>query len=40
MFKNIKNNSKQINFMIDDIFICDAIKTAEIYKNKNEIIKI
>lgn len=31
-----KNNSKQINFIIDEVFICDAIKTAKIYKNYND----
>ena len=36
-----KNNSKQINLIIDEVFICDAIKTAKIYKNYNdETIKI
>ena len=35
-----KNNSKQINFIIDEIFICDAIKTAKMYKNNNETITI
>ncbi|PCG20834.1 hypothetical protein [Brachyspira sp. G79] len=35
-----KNNSKQINLIIDEIFICDAIKTAKIYKDHDEIITI
>ncbi|MEI0493756.1 hypothetical protein R4J17_15065 [Brachyspira intermedia] len=36
-----KNNSKQINLIIDEVYICDAIKTAKIYKNYNdETIKI
>ncbi|WP_157148660.1 hypothetical protein [Brachyspira pilosicoli] len=36
-----ENNSKQINLIIDEVYICDAIKTAKIYKNYNdETIKI
>ena len=35
-----KNNSKQINFIIDEVYICDAIKTAKIYKDNDETIKI
>lgn len=35
-----KNNSKQINLIIDEIFICDAIKTAKIYKDNNKTITI
>lgn len=35
-----KNNSEQINFIIDEVYICDAIKTAKLYKDNDEIIKI
>ncbi|SUW05075.1 hypothetical protein [Brachyspira pilosicoli] len=41
--KNIeidKDNPKQINLIIGNIFICDALKFAKKYKNKNEIIRI
>ncbi|MDA0062897.1 hypothetical protein OFS03_13210 [Brachyspira hyodysenteriae] len=34
------NNSKQINFIIDEVYICDAIKTAKLYKDNDETIKI
>ena len=35
-----KNNSKQINLIIDNICIHDAIKVIKKYKNTNETIKI
>ncbi|AEM22168.1 hypothetical protein Bint_1549 [Brachyspira intermedia PWS/A] len=35
-----KNNSKQINFIIDEVFICDAINIAKIHKDNNETITI
>ncbi|ASJ21556.1 MULTISPECIES: hypothetical protein [Brachyspira] len=34
------NNSEQINLIIDDVYIRDAIKTAKLYKDNDEIIKI
>lgn len=34
------NNSEQINLIIDEVYICDAIKTAKLYKDNDEIIKI
>ena len=34
------NNSEQINLIIDEVYICDAIKTAKLYKDHDEIIKI
>ena len=35
-----KSNSKQINLIIDNICICDALKVIKKYKNTNETIKI
>lgn len=34
------NNSEQINFIIDEVYICDAIKTAKLYKDNDKTIKI
>ena len=34
------NNSEQINLIIDEVYICDAIKTAKLYKDNDETIKI
>ena len=34
------NNSEQINLIIDEVYICDAIKTAKIHKDNNETITI